>query len=124
MTTRSRKSNISSPRRKCDYIYLLLSLVPIGYTITYKLLAELVSTSPRAVGVCMKYNTNLIVVPCHRVVSTRGIGGFSLGVDFKKKLLELEEYTPNKKLNTIEEFWDIVDSEGVVVDINNLEQNS
>lgn len=72
----------------------------------------------------MKYNTNLIVVPCHRVVSTRGIGGFSLGVDFKKKLLELEEYTPNKKLNTIEEFWDIVDSEGVVVDINNLEQNS
>jgi len=105
-------------RRKCDYIYLMLSLVPIGYTITYKALAELVSSSPRAIGACMKYNRDIIVIPCHRVVSVKGIGGFSLGVEFKQKLLRLEN--TNKKINSAEEYWKIIEQEGLIVYTNNL----
>jgi methylated-DNA-[protein]-cysteine S-methyltransferase len=34
------------------------------------------------------------VIPCHRVVAADGIGGFgSLGVDYKRRLLELEGVT-------------------------------
>lgn len=46
----------------------------------------------RAVGTVMSKNRFPIVIPCHRVLSSNGIGGFSSprGVGTKRELLEIE----------------------------------
>ena len=37
-------------------------------------------------------NPILIIVPCHRVVNENGnLGGYALGLDIKRKLLEIEK---------------------------------
>jgi methylated-DNA-[protein]-cysteine S-methyltransferase len=66
--------------------------IPYGITITYKELAERVgnSNSSRAVGNVMAKNRIPIIIPCHRVVSKKGLGGFGGGLVWKKFLLELE----------------------------------
>lgn len=45
----------------------------------------------RAVGQACARNPFLIVVPCHRVLSQTGLGGFAYGLTAKKKLLKLEQ---------------------------------
>ena len=64
--------------------------IPYGEVRTYGWIAKVVGTSPRAVGMAMKKNPIPIYVPCHRVVSKRGLGGFSSGFEWKVFLLELE----------------------------------
>ncbi|MDD5382276.1 MAG: MGMT family protein, partial [Candidatus Margulisbacteria bacterium] len=45
----------------------------------------------RAVGQALKRNRLPIIIPCHRVVNKSGdLGGFSGGVDLKRKLLKIE----------------------------------
>ncbi len=36
-----------------------------------------------------------IIIPCHRVVAKKGIGGYSAGIDIKTRLLELEKRNVN-----------------------------
>jgi O-6-methylguanine DNA methyltransferase len=38
----------------------------------------------------MATNPVPLFVPCHRVVATNGLGGFSSGLDVKRSLLKLE----------------------------------
>lgn len=64
--------------------------VPWGRTLTYGELARRVGSSPRAVGGSLKRNPWLVVVPCHRVTASRGLGGFASGVALKRILLALE----------------------------------
>ncbi len=65
--------------------------IKYGTTITYSELAHRVgSKAVRAVGSALSRNPIPIIIPCHRVVSKNGLGGYSSGVDVKKKLLELE----------------------------------
>jgi len=66
--------------------------IPRGRTLTYGEVAILAGRpgAARAVGQVMASNRFAIIVPCHRVVSRRGLGGFGWGLDIKKKLLELE----------------------------------
>ncbi|MEM1622925.1 MAG: MGMT family protein, partial [Sulfolobales archaeon] len=76
-------------------MFILLQLVPVGRVTTYKALARVLKTSPRAVGRMLKLNDRPIVVPCHRVVRASGeLGGYTLGdgenSEFKLKLLKLE----------------------------------
>jgi len=74
-----------------EITYTLLQLVPIGKVTTYKLLSEIVGKSPRLIGKVLAENKEIIVTPCHRVIKHSGdIGGYSLGMEFKKKLLEIE----------------------------------
>jgi len=61
-----------------------------GAVITYGSLAKALGTSPRAIGGAMKRNPYPIIVPCHRVVASDGIGYYSPGIEEKKFLLELE----------------------------------
>ncbi|AEO14036.1 methylated-DNA--protein-cysteine methyltransferase [Thermococcus sp. AM4] len=61
-----------------------------GTVITYGSLAKALETSPRAIGGTMKRNPYPIIVPCHRVVASDGIGYYSSGIEEKKFLLELE----------------------------------
>ena len=68
--------------------------IPYGSTMSYGQLAQKVSAprAARAVGTAMKRNRCPLVVPCHRVVSSSGIGGYSAadGISIKRRLLELE----------------------------------
>jgi len=44
----------------------------------------------RAVANACGQNKILFFIPCHRVVSAKGIGGYSYGIPLKKQLLALE----------------------------------
>jgi methylated-DNA-[protein]-cysteine S-methyltransferase len=69
-----------------------LRKVPAGSTVTYGELAATVGSpgAARAVGNVMATNPVPLFVPCHRVVATNGLGGFSSGLDAKRALLKLE----------------------------------
>lgn len=64
--------------------------VKLSERITYGEIARIFNISPRRVGKIMKKNPFPIFVPCHRVISKKGIGGFSYGVDWKTALLDFE----------------------------------
>ncbi len=67
--------------------------ISYGQTITYKELAQRIG-SPcgfRAVANACGANPFPILIPCHRVVASRGkSGGYTGGLDIKLSLLELE----------------------------------
>ncbi len=54
-----------------------LRAIPAGKTLTYGQLAERVGSGARAVGNACRANPCPLVVPCHRVVASRGLGGFA-----------------------------------------------
>jgi methylated-DNA-[protein]-cysteine S-methyltransferase len=51
--------------------------IPRGRTATYAELARELGTAPRAVGQACGANPYPLVVPCHRVVGSGGLGGFA-----------------------------------------------
>lgn len=59
-------------------VYQLCAQIPKGYISTYKKIAEVLRTSPRAVGQVLKKNPFASEkVPCHRVIASNFfIGGF------------------------------------------------
>jgi O-6-methylguanine DNA methyltransferase len=66
--------------------------IPYGETKNYSDIA-LTAGRPkaaRAVGQALNRNPLLIIIPCHRVVSVSGIGGFGSGIDMKRYLLNIE----------------------------------
>ncbi|WP_461866310.1 methylated-DNA--protein-cysteine methyltransferase [Thermococcus sp.] len=69
---------------------ILTKNVKRGNVITYGELAKLGRTSPRAVGGAMKRNPYPIIVPCHRVVSSDGMGFYTPKIEYKRFLLSLE----------------------------------
>ena len=72
-------------------IYRAVSLIPYGETRTYGEVAEAAGTHARVVGNAMARNPTPLIVPCHRVVSADGLGGFSPDIAIKKELLALEK---------------------------------
>lgn len=65
--------------------------IPYGHTTTYKQISEMLGTKGyRAVGNAVGANPLMLVVPCHRVLGTNGLGGFAYGLKVKQVLLELE----------------------------------
>ncbi|MGI6324977.1 MAG: methylated-DNA--[protein]-cysteine S-methyltransferase [Bacilli bacterium] len=74
-------------------VWQALMTIPYGETISYKEIAKRIGheKAVRAVGNAIGKNPCLIVVPCHRVINSNGnLGGFSSGLNIKKKLLKLE----------------------------------
>lgn len=69
-----------------------LRQIPYGKTRTYGEIAVILGEpgAARAVGSACGKNPILLAIPCHRVVGASGLGGFALGLDIKKKLLNLE----------------------------------
>ena len=67
--------------------------IPYGKTGTYKSLAEKFNhRGYRSIGQALSRNPLLIVIPCHRVLSSDGsLGGFTGGLELKKFLLRLEK---------------------------------
>jgi len=80
---------LQDPQARCDIEPLLqgtdfqrrvwhrLMRIPSGETVTYGQLAQELRSSPRAVGNACRANPCPLVVPCHRVVGKKGLGGFA-----------------------------------------------
>jgi len=70
-----------------------LQCIPFGETRSYAEVAEAVGAprGARAVGSACGRNPVFFVVPCHRVIaSDGGLGGYGLGLDVKRRLLDSE----------------------------------
>ena len=76
-------------------VWAELSRIPYGETISYGELARRVGRpkGPRAVGQANGRNPIAIIVPCHRVLASNGIGGYGGGLPCKRALLALEGVT-------------------------------
>ena len=73
-----------------------LRRVPYGEVVSYSDLARLAGhpRAQRAAGTFCARNRFGLVVACHRVVGTHGLGSYgSLGLEYKRRLLELEGVT-------------------------------
>lgn len=66
--------------------------IPFGSCLTYQEVARRSGNAKasQAVGQIMKHNPFAIIVPCHRVISKQGMGGYNGGIEIKKALLEFE----------------------------------
>jgi methylated-DNA-[protein]-cysteine S-methyltransferase len=75
-----------------DKVYEVVRQIPEGYVATYGDIARAVGSprACRAIGGANHKNPICIIVPCHRVVASNGIGGYGEGIEIKKYLLELE----------------------------------
>lgn len=70
-----------------------LRQIPVGETITYGELARELNTSSRAIGQACRTNPLVLFIPCHRVVSKTGLGGYlgdQKNISIKSWLLEHE----------------------------------
>jgi O-6-methylguanine DNA methyltransferase len=77
---------------------ILIALRRVGYgeVVSYADLARLAGhpRAQRAAGSFCSRNRFPLVVPCHRVVSSDGLGSYGeLGLDYKRRLLALEGVT-------------------------------
>jgi methylated-DNA-[protein]-cysteine S-methyltransferase len=73
-----------------------LRAIPRGEVVTYGELAALAGApgAARAAGSFCARNRLGLFVPCHRVVSAGGLGSYgSYGVEYKRRLLEVEGVT-------------------------------
>lgn len=60
-----------------ERVWAALSKIPSGKTLTYQALAEALGTSPRAIGGACGRNPLPLIIPCHRVIASDGLGGFN-----------------------------------------------
>ena len=58
-------------------VWNALTKIPCGTTLSYQALAQKLKTGPRAVGNACRRNPIPVVVPCHRVVAKKNLGGFA-----------------------------------------------
>lgn len=75
-------------------VWAALRAIPPGTTRTYADIARVAGGSPRSVGGANGANPIPILIPCHRVVASNGIGGYSggEGLPTKQALLALEAH--------------------------------
>ena len=75
-------------------VWNALQEIPYGETRTYGDIAAAIGkpTAARAVGMANHHNPIMIIIPCHRVIGSKGqLVGYAGGLDVKQKLLALEE---------------------------------
>ncbi|MCK9396870.1 MAG: MGMT family protein [Methylobacter sp.] len=78
-----------------NQVWAALCQIPFGETTTYSALAQKIGSSARAVGNACRDNPYALFIPCHRVVSVSGMGGYCGRTEgdfmtIKRKLLEFE----------------------------------
>ncbi len=69
-----------------------IAKIPYGKTKTYGEIAKAIGNpkASRAVGSANATNKIPIIIPCHRVLASNGLGGYGGGLELKKKLLIIE----------------------------------
>lgn len=80
-----------------EKVWAELLKIPPAEVRTYGQLAEVIGSSPRAVGNACRRNPISLVVPCHRVVAAGHLGGYGGHtdgpvLDRKRRLLQHEGY--------------------------------
>ena len=86
----------STPFREA--VWKILMTIPFGALMSYGQIAQMIANSKgtkrmsaQAVGAAVGRNPISIIVPCHRVVGSKGeLTGYAAGLDKKSKLLCLE----------------------------------
>ncbi|RDU60779.1 methylated-DNA--[protein]-cysteine S-methyltransferase [Helicobacter marmotae] len=81
-------------------VWRALCEIPYGEVKSYKDIAKAINAprASRAVGNANHHNPLMILIPCHRVVHSNGtLGGYALGLEFKAKLLGLEQRFATKR---------------------------
>jgi len=76
--------------------------IPYGEVRSYRWVAEHLGKpgAARAVGGALARNPIPVIIPCHRVVrSDQALGGYSLGLKWKRRLLKLETEDHNPLVN-------------------------
>jgi methylated-DNA-[protein]-cysteine S-methyltransferase len=75
-------------------VWAEMQKIPSGEVKTYGQIAKILNSSARAIGTACGANPLPILIPCHRVVSQSGLGGYSGGdgLETKISLLRLEGY--------------------------------
>lgn len=81
-------------------VWEILCEIPYGKTVAYKDIADKIAKkrgiekmSAQAVGGAVGHNPISIIIPCHRVVGSKGeLTGYAAGIDKKKFLLKHEKY--------------------------------
>ena len=76
-------------------VWQAICTIPAGATLTYLDVARQLKSAPRPVGGACGANRIPLVIPCHRVVASHGIGGFMNArggqpIEIKKWLLRHE----------------------------------
>ena len=79
-------------------VWRAIRAIPSGRTLTYLDVARQLRTAPRPVGGACGANRIPLVIPCHRVLGSGGIGGFmharrGPGIEIKRWLLKHEGVT-------------------------------
>ena len=76
-------------------VYAVVREIKRGETRTYGEVAARAGCpkGARAVGRVMATNPFAVLVPCHRVVARKGLGGFAWGLETKEKMQSLEGKT-------------------------------
>ena len=69
-----------------------IAKIPYGQLISYKNLSSKAGNikAVRACGRACHCNPLPLIIPCHRVTASNGIGGYAYGTEVKRKLLEIE----------------------------------
>jgi methylated-DNA-[protein]-cysteine S-methyltransferase len=62
-------------------VWQVISSIPRGSVLTYGQVARMIQSAPRAVGQACGANWYPLVIPCHRVTASGGLGGFSNQAD-------------------------------------------
>ncbi len=78
-------------------VWQAMIAIPLGSARTYGQLARQLGSGPRAVAGACRSNKFPIIIPCHRVVASRGLGGYCGDaegpyLDVKRWLLRHEGY--------------------------------
>ena len=73
-------------------VYVELTKVPHGETITYSELSRRAGTKYNEMLITLLRNPLQVLIPCHRLLTKRGtlMGFYPLGKEVKKRLLEME----------------------------------
>lgn len=77
-----------------ESVWQALATIPYGETRSYKDIAKQIGKpeASRAVGMACNKNPLLLLIPCHRVVSSSGkLTGYAGGLSMKEELLRVEE---------------------------------
>ena len=85
--------DLSGLRPFTTKVLMELRKIPYGHLSSYLKIGKQVgyAMAARAVGQAVKRNAIPIIIPCHRVIREDGsLGGFSLGIEIKKRLLVIE----------------------------------
>ena len=75
-----------------EKVYEIVKRIPVGRVSTYGEIARVMKTKGyRAVGNALNKNPYAPVVPCHRVLNSKGeLHGFATGLKNKARILEKE----------------------------------